>query len=212
MEIFNVNRQTYQHLGRMTYANLPSPSTVPEGTHATVYGWTAPDADWVTRGGYWIPKNGRAVVHAPTLVNAQAQSASLALVATVPGWTLPADMAAMPGLMIETWVRVTTSPPSSAQARLIYVGTDSIQNAIATFNVASLASSHRVWGEVARGNTDSWLTVANNAQPWSNGTGQGSTTTAQMLASPIRLYYRGGNTDGSEVLTVQSFSIAVGVG
>ena len=212
MEIFNVNRQAYQHLGRMTYTNLPSPSTVPEGTRATLYGWTAPEADWVVSGGYWLPVGGRAIVHAPVLVNAQAQSATLALVASVPRWTLPANLAATPRLMIEAWARATVNAPSNAQSRLLYIGTNSVQNAIATHSASSTATGHRVWGELVKMNSGDWQTFANNAQPLSVGTGQNPTTNAQLLSSPIGLYYQGGNTGGSEVLTVQSFSIAVGVG
>ena len=212
MEIFNVNRQAYQHLGRMTYTNLPSPSTVPEGTRATLFGWTAPDADWVTSGGYWVPVGGRAIVHAPVLVSAQAQSASLALVASVPRWTLPANLAATPRLMIEAWGRIIVSPSSSAQSRLLYIGTDLTQNAISTHSSSTTASAHRVWGEITKMSNGAWFTVANNGQPVSIGTGQGPTSNADLISSPIGLYYRGGNTDGSEILTVESFSIAVGVG
>ena len=213
MEIFNVNRQAYQHLGVMTWASLPDMNTVPAGTRVTIIGWMAPPSDWVWDGAYLLPVGGRAVVHAPLLVDAQATGASsLTHVASVPGWSLPVNMADTPRLGIEVWARCFIINPSNAQARQIFVGTDEVPNAVATHQYTTISTGHRIWGEVTRDSESSWMTFANNAQPAAPGTSQSAATTANMLSSPIRIYYRGGNTDGSETLTINNFTIAVGVG
>lgn len=211
MEIFNVNRQAYQHLGRMTYANLPSPSTVPEGTRATLTGWDAPDSDWVVRGGYWLPVGGCAVVHSPLLVNAQAQSAVTALVASVPTWTAPASLLSNPLLNIETWVSATLQNISNAQTRGLYVGAaDSGASIIAGSVLASTNGYRRVWGKLEhRSDTTDFVRGVYQSQPYADSP-PGNIPVANLLAAPIGVWYRGGATDGSEIATFHNFSIVVG--
>ena len=213
MEIFNVNRQAYQHLGRMTYANLPSPSTVPEGTVATIYGWQAPDADWVVYGGYWVPRNGRAVVHAPVLVNAQAQTFGTTLVASVPAWTVPAGIANTPRLFVEVNAECTLTSPSNAAYRRLYCGNAFKNYLVGGIGGSNLNDSLRLWGKTSRKADGQWQAHGENANPLHQiNSGTDTVSSANFAASPIGLYYSGGNPDASEILNIHSFTLSVGVG
>ena len=105
---------------KYTWESKPAANSVSAGTRVTITGWTAPDSDWVSDGTYWRPVNGRAVVHAPVLVNAQAQAATTALVASIPTWSPPASLLMDPLLNIETWVSATFQNASASQSRNIY--------------------------------------------------------------------------------------------
>lgn len=211
MEIFNVNRQAYQHLGRMTWPNLPAASTLPNGTRATITGWNAPDSDWVVRGGYWLPVGGRAVVHSPLLVNAQAQSAVNALVASVPTWTAPASLLSNPLLNLETWVTATFQNNSTAQTRNLNVGAaESGDSVIAASSGATASNYRRVWGKIDhRSDTTDFVRGTAQSQPYADSSPV-NVPVANLLAAPIGVWYRGGATDGSEIATFHNFSIVVG--
>lgn len=199
------------HLGRKTWAELPNPLTVPEGTGATLYGWMAPEAEWLTWSGYWVPKGGRAVVHAPLLVNAQAQSAVNALVASVPTWTAPASLLSNPLLNIEVWVSATSQNISNAQTRNLHVGAADLSDSIiAGTVVASTNAYRRVWGKLEhRSDTTNFIRGAYHSQPYADSP-SGDVPVANLLAAPIGVWYRGGATDGSEIATFHNFSIIVG--
>ena len=130
----------------------------------------------------------------------------------MPGWQLPTDMSLIPGLMIESWVHGAVTSPSAAQQRQIYVGTPTVKNAVAGLIATTVTTSPRVWGEVSRRNDGTWQTYAPNSDAVAYATGVPTTQAAEMLSGPISVWYQGGNTDGSEIMTVSSFSIAVGVG
>ena len=195
----------------MPWASKPAANTVPVGTRLTVSDQRM--TDWVSNGTHWYPESGRQIVHLPNLSGATAQSATLALVAAVPGWQMPTDMANIPNLYIEALCICTTSSASSQQQRQLYIGTSADNNCIATLVNAAATNARRMWGKTHRRfNADHWEPFASNAGHVADGSGRGPTTAASLLASPIQLYYRGGATDGSEVLTIANFCIAVGTG
>jgi len=200
---------------KYTWGSKPAANSVSAGTRVTITGWTAPDSDWVSDGTYWIPVNGRAVVHAPVLVNAQAQSPTdLLHVASVPGWQMPPEIASTPGLYVEAMLTAEATFPSSAQARLIYIGVDAQAAAVGATVFTSTTTGKRVWAKTfRRAGADEWVAFTGNSNhlvDTSSITSRASA--AQMSASQIKVYYRGGNPDGSEILNVYSFGIVVGVG
>jgi hypothetical protein len=196
---------------KYTWGSKPSANSVSAGTRVTITGWTAPDSDWVSDGTYWRPVNGRAVVHAPVLVNAQAQSASLALVASVPGWTVPSDIAITPGMRIFVSLHVGVDNPSSAQDRLIDVGPSALTSLCATIKYTSTLNTIRVSDSTSRLSSGHWAALAGkNLGPTTNANAI-LVTAADLIASPISMYYQGGNPDGSEILNIHNFSISVGV-
>ena len=213
MEIFNVNRQAYQHLGVMTWASLPDMNTVPAGTRVTIIGWMAPPSDWVWDGAYLLPVGGRAVVHAPMLADAQAQSGTFATVASVPGWLTPPALSRTPGAYIEACVYCTAVNSSSAQARTLSVGVASgtrtivYDNSFANAGIADI----RMIGRSHRRYSGQWcrlITAADLAT-----TSAFSAVDQSILdVNPWQLFYQGGNPDGSEILTVHAFSLTFGVG
>ena len=196
---------------KYTWESKPAANSVSAGTRVTITGWTAPDSDWVSDGTYWRPVNGRAVVHAPVLVNAQAQAATTALVASIPTWSPPASLLMDPLLNIETWVSATFQNASSSQSRNIYVGaSDSGDSVIAGAVFGSTNGYRRVWGKIERRSdgTD-YVRGVYNSQPYVDGA-SGNIPISNLLAGPIGVWYRGGATDGSEIATFHNFSIIVG--
>ena len=211
MEIFNVNRQAYQHLGVLPWTSKPAPNTVPIGTRFTSS--TERYSDWWSNGLSWLPVDGSQVVHAPTLVSATAQSASLALVASVPGWTMPSDMASIPGLHVDVEAIATFTNPSAAQARSIRVGTGSTGPFViygtliigATQLLVLRGRGHR------RSDSTDFVRPGYNEQLMSSSVFD-TVSAANLTSGPISLWYQGGNSDGSEIATFHSFSISVGIG
>ena len=200
---------------KYTWGAKPAANSVSAGTRVTITGWTAPDSDWVSDGTYWRPVNGRAVVHAPDLVNALAQSATYADVASVPGWQMPADMASTPRLYIEAMVTAEiTSLPGNTQQRMIYVGTGEKQAILGVHVFTSTTTGKRFWGKTYRNSSPAeWMAFAGNAPPVvdTNST-TARATDAQMSATPIQIRYQGGASDGAEIIKFHSFGLAVGLG
>ena len=196
-----------------TWATKPAANSVPVGTRITIIGWNAPPSDWVSDGTYWLPVGGRAVVHAPVLLNAQAQSTARTLVSSVPTWQMPSDIAHTPRIRVEAWAHCSVSSPSNAQARQIYIGNSTLNNVVASSLYTDTNPVQRVWGWGHRRPNGLWTYALGNMMPMASVQPDiPGPTSAEMAASPIGLYYRGGNTDGSEVLNVDTFAIAVGVG
>ena len=195
-----------------TWATKPS-AAGNSGKRITITGWNAPASDWVSDGTYWLPVGGRAVVHAPRLVGAIAQHPSMAAVASVPTWQMPADMVAIPGLYIEANAECTVANASNVSYRRIYCGISSKQHLISGPEGASTNNGFRLWGKTSRKPDGNWTTHGANAQPINESLfGTDTSTSADLASSPIGMWYRGGNTDGSEILSIHSFSLAVGVG
>ena len=168
---------------------------------------------WRSDGTYWLPEGGNQCVYSPVLSGVTSQSATLQVVSGLPGWSIPSDMAGIPRLCIEAYATCSVSPPSSAQARQIYIGVDADKNCIASHQYTSTSSGKRVWGRLTKeGSSTNWTAYAGNANYVADGTSRNSVLQSDLIASPIRLYYRGGNTDGSETITVVNFAIEVGVG
>ena len=204
MEIFNVNRQAYQHLGRMTYANLPSPSTVPEGTRATLFGWPAPDADWVTHDGYWAPVGGTAILVRKNLQSfAGAFPTNAEVVGAFAGFTIPDGLLMSPGApTFEVRVQARRlGTLASTQPAQLNVGTDaspaflgghSVQSASGSDSVVRLFSATT---QTSPGNYQS--SGVPGFQP--TGTIVGGTTVFNLISGkPIRLYAQNGSTNTSE--------------
>ena len=195
-----------------TWATKPS-AAGNSGKRITITGWMAPPSDWVSDGTYWLPVGGSAVVHAPLLVNAQAQSSGLSQVASVPEWLMPSALARTPGAYIEASVYGTVANSSAAQTRTLAVGADVNKRMIVydgNFVNAGIVDI-RLGGKAHRRDTGQWARFIAGAD--SNAASTFSATVeADFDTNPLRLYYQGGNTDGSEVLTVHAFSLIFGVG
>ena len=168
---------------------------------------------WRSDGTYWLPEGGSQLVHAPVLSSAQAQSASLALVASVPGWQMPSDMVSIPRLHIDTEAVATFTSPSAVQARSLRVGSNSSGAYViygtslvgATQLLVLRGRAHR------RGDSTDYVRPGFNEQLMSSSVFD-TLTAANLTSAPISLYYQGGNSDGSEIATFHSFTIRVGLG
>ena len=199
-----------------TWATKPAANAVPVGTRITIIGWMAPPSDWVSDGTYWLPVGGRAVVHAPVLVDAQATGATVqSLVASVPTWQVPANMASTPGMYIEAVLTAeVVSGVSADQQRQIYIGIESSKNLLGVHVFTSTTLGKRFWGRTYRNNSPAeWMSFTGNAQMLVDTNSiTARATDAQLAADPIGVYYQGGAADGSEIIKFHSFGLAVGVG
>jgi len=197
-----------------TWATKPS-AAGNSGKRITITGWMAPPSDWVSDGTYWLPVDGRAVVHAPELVNALAQQAAFLPVASVPGWQMPADMASTPRLYIEAMVTAeVTASAGNTQQRLIYVGVQARQDILGVHVFTSTTTGKRFWGKTYRNSSPAeWMAFTGNAQPFVDTNSiTARATDAEMSATPIQIRYQGGASDGSEIIKFHSFGLAVGLG
>jgi len=198
------------NLGVMTWAEKPAPNSVPAGTRFTASDFLM--SDWQALNGYWTPVNGHAVVYAPDTTGVQAQSATAQPVAGIPGWQMPADLTNVPNIYIEASLSTKVSLPSSAQQRQLFVGTNEARYLVLGVYQTNTVTRRRSIGRGYRVSATEWQQVGYNVQWIAE---SDSTTEIQIVSvtsSPIRIYYQGGNTDGSEILNIQSFSLAVGIG
>ena len=201
---------TAQDLGVMTWAEKPAPNSVPAGTRFTASDFLM--SDWQTLNGYWTPVGGRAVVYSPDTTGVQVQSATSQPVAGIPGWTLPADLVNVPSIYVEGRVICDITAPSNLQQRQIYIGVEGATAVVARHLYTSVPIVKKVFGRADRQHSTSWVANLANSSLMMDGNGGGDASAAQMTSSPIRIYYQGGNTDGSEVLNIRAFSLAVGIG
>lgn len=196
---------------KYTWGSKPAANSVSAGTRVTITGWTAPDSDWVSDGTYWIPVNGRAVVHSPVLIGAFAASASLSVVASVPGWQMPADIVNTPRVSVEVSALISTANFSAERQRLVYVGVDPVKNALASYSYQSSGINKRVWGKITNTNTGSeYVGFGPNVQHLVDGSAIGCLRSS-LINNPIQMYYQSGDVAGTEQMQVSSFCITVGV-
>ncbi|NCU02326.1 hypothetical protein GXC69_12590, partial [Candidatus Macondimonas diazotrophica] len=165
---------------------------------------------WYSDGTYWRPVGGEQVVHNPVLTNATASSATLQLVASVPGWQMPEDLVNTPGVAVKAFFTGhLASGPSNAQARQIYVGVTGAEGFCLRHLYTTLSTAHQgcaiAWSRAPVINE--FMASAVNGGSSQAGNSGGDVSITQILAAPIRLYYQGGNPDGSEVIRFHHFRL-----
>ena len=189
-----------------TWAGKPS-AAGNAGKEIVITDWNR--SRWYSDGTYWRPVGGEQVVHNQSLLIATASSTTLQVVASVPGWQMPSDLV-MPALSISTFFSCIVTSASAAQQRQIYVG-------VADAEGVCLRHQYTANNSLYQGQGISWLTpdmqlliapLINGGQS-QVGNGGGDATISQMLASPIRMYYKGGSTDGSESFQIPNFRLSV---
>ena len=166
---------------------------------------------WYSDGTYWRPVGGEQVVHNPILTNATASSGTLALVASVPGWQMPSDLADTPSISIMTFMAaVVISDASSVQQRLIYAGVTGATGCCLRHQYTTASAAHQGAATAWRNSDNGAFTAsAANGGSSQSGNGGGDASTSQIKAAPISLYYQGGNPDGSEVIRFDHFIISI---
>lgn len=198
------------NLGVMTWAEKPAPNSVPAGTRFTASDFLM--SDWQALNGYWTPVNGRVVVYAPDTTGVQAQSAVLVSVPGIPGWTIPADIESIPGVFIEGNCVCDVTAASAVQERQISIGPIEARGAVVDHKFTSAITTKRLWGRCHRISVGLWRSSGISTNPLTDAQMFNTTNPAHMITNPIILSYRGGNTDGSEILNVRSFSLSIGIG
>ena len=203
MEIFTVSRQLHQHLGIIPYASKPAPSTVPVGTRI-IFPEFGP-GDWVCRGSYYAPINGRSVLKRKNL---QAVSGPYPTLTEVPNafdnFIIPDDLLQSPGCpTFEARVqgrRIGTL--SAAQNFQLFVGTAETPTVFGSASQALSAASSavvRLFGYTTQ-ISSSGNYQTSGVDPFNDGgvMAGGTIVFANLSGAPIRLYARNGSTDSSE--------------
>lgn len=170
------------------------------------------NSEWKSNGTNWVPANGRAVVYAPDTTGITATNLTVLPVAGIPGWRMPEDLSLTPGIRVEGSSAVSVANPSSALGRPLLIGNEASNAIIAFHNYVSVSTEKDILGVCPRMADGTWRMAGQNTVPPNDGTGAGLTfiSNAQMLDSPLRLYYR--SPTASEVLTVHNFVLAIRFG
>ena len=168
---------------------------------------------WYSDGTYWRPVGGEQVVHNPILADATASSATLQPVASVPSWQMPADLANTPSIKIVTaFAGRLISLFSQVQQRQIEIGISGMTGLCMRHYYTDIEAIKQgksiTWRDNSNGNY--YGPQANGGASQSFGNGTLTVTSATLAANPIQMYYRGGNTDGSEVIRFAYFRISIG--
>ena len=210
MEIFNVNRQAYQHLGRLPWGSKPAANTVPVGTRFVASDIN--ETEWRADGVNWKPLSGYQIVYNPDFPEISVQYSTLQPVSGIPGFLMPNDMASTPGLdIIGFFGAYTVSGMSTGQSRLFYIGNDVINTFVASHSyTSSFAAAVQGTGVAWKSPIGYFISPATNGTLSQSGNTPGNNI-AQTLVnnSPIRLYHRSGDPGGGELVKIHRFMLAV---
>jgi hypothetical protein len=210
MEIFNVNRQAYQHLGRLPWGSKPTANTVPVGTRFVASDIN--ETEWRADGVDWRPLGGYQIVYNPQFAEINVQYSTLQAVSGIPGFLMPHDMAVTPGLdIIGFFSAYVWSGASAGQSRLFLIGND-VKNAFVAYHSYASSSPAAVQGTgVAwKSAVGYFISPGINGTLSQNGNTSGNDIAATLVNhSPIRLYHRSGDPGGGELIKIHRFMLAV---
>ena len=214
MEIFNVNRQAYQHLGVIPWASKPASNTVPVGTRLTAPGLGY--SDWVSKGTHWAPVDGYAVLKRKNLQSLSGAFPSFAeVLGAFDDFIIPDDLLQSPGApSFEVRVQARRlGTLSAAQAFTLQAGTASATNCFGlTYQQSSSSSTAvaRLYGYTSQ------ISSGGNYQGSSvdlyhdSGVMSGNTVAFSSLSGKgMKLYAQNGSTDTSETWTFHYAMVGV---